>query len=62
MTKRNKLIVGGVVVLGALYLYDRNRKMKAVAEAKAKAITEVKALATKTPFNQSSPFKMKEEI
>jgi hypothetical protein len=37
MTNRNKLIVGAVVVLGAFYLYDRNRKMKAVAQAKADA-------------------------
>jgi hypothetical protein len=39
MTKRNKLIVGAVVVLGLLYLYDRNKKMKAVAELKAGAET-----------------------
>ena len=37
MTQRNKLIVGAVVVLGAYYLYDRNKKMKALAEAKAGA-------------------------
>jgi hypothetical protein len=37
MTQRNKLIVGGVVVLVAYYLYDRNRKMKAVADLKAGA-------------------------
>lgn len=37
MTKRNKLIIGAVVVLGLLYLYDRNKKMKAVAELKAGA-------------------------
>ena len=41
MTKQNKLIVGAVVVLGAYYLYDRNKKMKAVADLKAGA--EVKA-------------------
>ena len=30
MTEKNKLIVGGVVVvLVAYYLYDRNKKMKA---------------------------------
>lgn len=57
MTKRNKLIVGAVVVLGALYLYDRNRKMKAVAQAKADAeeLSRVqkaddKKLATKRPM------------
>jgi hypothetical protein len=57
MTNRNKLIVGAVVVLGALYLYDRNRKMKAVAQAKADAekvreeqIREDKALGTKRPI------------
>ena len=37
MTKRNKLIVGAVVVLGVYYLYDRNKKMKAVSELKAGA-------------------------
>jgi hypothetical protein len=37
MTQRNKLIVGAVVVLGAYYLYDRNKKMKALAEVKAGA-------------------------
>lgn len=56
MTKTNKLIVGAVVVLGAFYLYDKNRKMKAVAQAKADAEEfsrvqrkEDKALATKRP-------------
>lgn len=29
MTQRTKVIVGVVVVLGAYYLYDRNKKMKA---------------------------------
>lgn len=29
MTQKTKVIVGAVVVLGALYLYDRSRKMKA---------------------------------
>jgi hypothetical protein len=58
MTKTNKLIVGAVVVLGAFYLYDRNRKMKAVAQAKADAekvreeqIREDKALGTKRPIS-----------
>jgi len=37
MTKRNKLIVGAVVVLGAYYLYDRNKKMKVVSDLKAGA-------------------------
>jgi hypothetical protein len=37
MTKRNKLIVGAVVVLGAYYLYDRNKKMKMVSDLKAGA-------------------------
>lgn len=57
MTKTNKLIVGAVVVLGAFYLYDRNRKMKAVAQAKADAEEfsrvqrkEDKALATTRPM------------
>ena len=55
MTNRNKLIVGGVVVLGALYLLDRNRKMKEVARLKAEAEAKArgkneKALATKRPM------------
>lgn len=46
MTKRNKLIVGAVVVLGIYYLYDRNKKMKALSDLKNGAnaqpdITEV---------------------
>jgi hypothetical protein len=59
MTQKNKLIVGAVVVvLGALYLYDRSKKMKALEELKAKAQAEEfsrvqrkedKALATKRP-------------
>ena len=41
MTQKNKLIVGAVVVvLGALYLYDRSKKMKALEELKAKAQAE----------------------
>lgn len=39
MTQRNKLIVGALVVLGAYYLYDRNKKMKAVSDLKAGAET-----------------------
>lgn len=34
MTKQNKIIVGAVVVLAVYYLYDRNRKMKTVADLK----------------------------
>jgi hypothetical protein len=37
MTQRTKLIVGAVVVLGAYYLYDRNKKMKVVSDLKAGA-------------------------
>lgn len=37
MTQKNKLIVGGVVVLVAYYLYDRNKKMKATQDFKAGA-------------------------
>ena len=37
MTNQKKLIVGAVVVLGAYYLYDRNKKMKAVSDLKAGA-------------------------
>lgn len=58
MTNTNKLIIGAVVVLGAFYLYDRNKKMKAAeqaevdAKAKEEFIREQKALATKKPLNQ----------
>lgn len=37
MTKTNKLIVGGVVLVALLFLYDRNKKMKEVAMMKAQA-------------------------
>lgn len=50
MTQRNKLIVGGLVVVGALYLYDRNRKMKAVKELKAGAETVVEEAEAPTPI------------
>jgi len=43
MTQRNKLIVGALVVLGAYYLYDRNKKMKAVSDLKAGAETPTPA-------------------
>jgi hypothetical protein len=46
MTQRNKLIVGVVVVLGAYYLYDRNKKMKAVSDLKAGAETIVEEVET----------------
>ena len=45
MTQRNKLIVGAVVVLGAYYLYDRNKKMQEVARLKAQVIAEAQAEA-----------------
>jgi hypothetical protein len=57
MTNRNKLIVGGVVVLGVLFLLGRNKKMKALAELKAQAkakeefIREQKGLAVTRPQN-----------
>jgi hypothetical protein len=47
MTKRNKLIVGAVVVLGAYYLYDRNKKMKTVSELKNGA--DVQSDVTEVP-------------
>ena len=45
MTQRNKLIVGAVVVLGAYYLYDRNKKMQEVARLKAQSIAQAEAEA-----------------
>ncbi len=49
MTQRNKLIVGAVVVLGALYLYDRNKKMKAGAEATPLVTGGIKPPSTNKP-------------
>jgi len=43
MTNPNKLIIGAVVVLGVLYFYDRNKKMKAAAELAAILEAERKA-------------------
>jgi len=49
MTKKNKLIVGAVVVvLVAYYLYDRNRKMQEVAKMKAGVEAKPNAVATNT--------------
>lgn len=48
MTKRNKLIVGAVLVLGVLFLLDRNRKMKEVARLKALANEEAEAKSIQT--------------
>lgn len=71
MTNTNKLIIGAVVVLGVLYLYDRNKKMKAAAElkaqqeaeeAKAEFIREQKALSTKRPVGQKGILDFTEEI
>jgi high-affinity Fe2+/Pb2+ permease len=58
MTKQNKLIVGGVVLVALLFLYDRNKKMKEVAMMKAQADMlaenqrETKAI-TKAGFNKA---------
>lgn len=49
MTKRNKLILGVAVVLVAYYLYDRNKKMKAVSEMKTLANEEVEEITTQLP-------------
>jgi len=55
MTNKNKLIVGGVlVVLVGYYLYDRNKKMKEVARLKALADADAEARTKKTkPTNTS---------
>jgi hypothetical protein len=55
MTNQNKLIVGAVVVLGAYYLYDRSKKMKAVSDLKAGA----EVPATIQPMT-SEPIKLTE--
>jgi hypothetical protein len=58
MTKTNKLIVGGVVLVALLFLYDRNKKMKEMAIMKAQADVlaenqrETKAI-TKAGFNKA---------
>jgi hypothetical protein len=49
MTKRNKLILGVAVVLVAYYLYDRNKKMKAVSEMKTLANEEVEEISLQLP-------------
>lgn len=59
MTKTNKLIIGAVVVLGALYLYDRNRKMQELARLKAGAevkpeVTTPEVATTPKPNSRSS--------
>jgi ribonucleotide reductase alpha subunit len=41
MTKRNKLIVGAVVVIGGLYALNQYRKKKVVADLKDGANTSV---------------------
>jgi hypothetical protein len=59
MTKQNKLIVGAVVVLGAYYLYDRNKKMKAVSDLKAGAdVTEVEVAEVPTGTGGIKPSKI----
>ena len=52
MTNQKKLIVGAVVVLGAYYLYDRNKKMNRVSDLKSGADVPVKMeLETIQPMN-----------
>jgi hypothetical protein len=59
MTKQNKLIVGAVVVLGAYYLYDRNKKMNAVSDLKAGAdVTEVEVAEVPTGTGGIKPSKI----
>lgn len=60
MTKTNKLIVGGVVLVALLFLYDRNKKMKEVAMMKAQAEADILAenqretkAITKAGFNRA---------
>ena len=48
MTNTNKLIIGAVVVLGVLFLLDRNKKMKEVARLKALAEEEAEAKSIQT--------------
>lgn len=60
MTKRNKLIVGAVVLLGVLYLYDRNRKMNAVSNLKAGA--EVKPEVKPEPAPAPRPIARSRDV
>jgi hypothetical protein len=54
MTQRNKIILGVAVLLVGLYLYDRNKKMKAVAEMKDMATEEVEEISTQLPSSDGT--------
>ena len=57
MTKTNKLIVGGVVLVALLFLYDRNKKMKEVAMMKAQAQAQAEADEKKTQAEETKALK-----
>jgi hypothetical protein len=60
MTKQNKLIVGGVVLVALLFLYDRNEKMKKMAMMKAQAeANEIKTQAEETKAIKKANFNRK---
>ena len=49
MTKQNKLIVGAVVVLGAYYLYTKNKAKKEVSDLKAGADVTTPTMVNSVP-------------
>lgn len=53
MIQNNKLLVYGVVALLAYYLYDRNRKMRLVADLKDGANTDFVQEVTDMKQNES---------
>jgi hypothetical protein len=55
MTKRNKIILGVAVLLVGFYLYDRNKKMKAVAEMKDMVTEEAEEISTQLPSSNGTP-------
>jgi len=49
MTKTNKLIVAGVVVLGAYYLYSKNKTKSEISDLKEGADTPVTTEVAEVP-------------
>jgi hypothetical protein len=53
MTKKTKLIVGAVVVLGAFYLYTKNKAKSEVADLKAGADVTPRPEPSPTPSEET---------